>query len=126
MDLQLTDYERGVLTGLIVSAANEAGRDGRSGPWVDGVLGILAAINRDTNQAAWKVPPVGGEPFGTKVTFWSANWGVRHAVITSSPKPQAEREFLDSTEWCIVIKGSGMTFVPAEALTLGWHPEGEQ
>lgn len=126
MDLDITDYERGVLTGLVVSAANEAGRDGRTGPWVDGVLAILAAINRDTNQAAWKVPPVGDEPFGTKVTLWSAHWGARHAVITSSPRPQAERKLLDTSEWDIVIKGDGMISAPAEALTLGWHPEGER
>jgi hypothetical protein len=72
-----------------------------------------------------KPRPVGGEPFGTKVTFWSANWGTRHAIITSSPKPEGDRERFDSTEWGIVIKGGGMTFVPGESLTLGWHPDAE-
>jgi hypothetical protein len=76
-----------------------------------------------------KVHPTGGEPFGTKVTFWSTHWGTRHAIITSSPKPEAEREFLDAKEWGIVLRpdrsGGGMTFAPGEQLTLGWHPDGD-
>lgn len=125
MSPELTDHEKGILTGLVVSAFNEAGRDSRTGPWVDALHSILTKWNHLTNQSLWKVAPTGGEPFGTKVTFWSANWGTRHAVITSSPKPQAERAFLDPTEWGIAIRGSGMTFAPAEQLTLGWHPEGD-
>lgn len=123
MDIELSDYEQGILTGVLVSAADEAGRDFRTGPWVAGVLAILSKVNRATHQAAWKVAPTGNEAFGTKVTFWSDHWGNRHAVITKSPKPASERDLMDATEWGVVIFGSGMTYVPAEQLTLGWHPE---
>lgn len=85
---------------------------------------LLAEILAD------KPKPVGGEPFGTKVTMWSTNWGVRHALVTSSPKPEGEREFLDTDQWGIVLRpddlgSGGMTYVGADALTLGWHPEGD-
>lgn len=123
MDVEFSNSQSAIVLGLVVSALNEAARDGRTGPWVDRVTDTLSALNRAENLAKWKVAPTGGEPFGTKVTFWSANWGTRHAVITSSPKPQAERDFLDCAEWGIVIRGSGMTFAPADQLTLGWHPE---
>lgn len=131
MDLDIDGYQQGILTGLIVSALNAAGRDGRTGPWVEAVSAILARVHRAQNQALWKVNPTGGEPFGTKVTYWGTHWGTRHAVITNSPKPQAQREFLDSDQWGIVMRpdghgSGGMTYVPAELLTLGWHPEGEQ
>lgn len=123
MSLELTDHEQGILTGLVISAFNEAGRDSRTGPWVDALHSILTKWNHLTNEALWKVAPTGGEPFGTKVTFWSAHWGTRHAVITRSPKPANKRDRFDSTQWQIVIKGSGMTHAPADQLTLGWHPD---
>lgn len=130
MELTLNDYQRAILTGVLVSADNDAEHEGRTGPWVDGVRACLTAINRAENLASWKVAPTGGEPFGTKVTMWSDNWGTRHAIITNAPKPQAEREMMDSDQWGIVIRpdrhgSGGMTYVPADLLTLGWHPEGD-
>lgn len=123
MQLDLTDYQRGILTGVLVSASNEADRAGRSGPWVEGVLAILTAINRAENLAKWQVQPIGGEPFGTQVTYWSESWGTRHAVITRSPKPADKRDRFDLVMWQIVIKENGMTHAPAGQLTLGWHPD---
>lgn len=125
LHLDLTERETGILVGLAVAACNDAGRDGRTGPWVDSVRRIVAEMERAESYPLWKVHPAGGEPFGTQVTFWSANWGTMHAVITSSPKPETERDFLDTSEWGIVIRGSGMTHAPADQLTLGWHPEGD-
>lgn len=123
MDLDITEREAGILVGLLASASNEAGRDGRTGPWVDSVRRILAQVERAESRPNWKVHPTGSEPFGTRVTFWSAHWGNRHAVIIESPKPEGQRELFDSREWKIVIHGSGMTHAPADSLTLGWHPD---
>lgn len=118
----LSDMHMSILKGILAGQLDDAARDGRTGTWVDMVGEILNAIE-STPSARSRTAPVGNEHFGTPVTFWSANWGNRHAVITSSPKPEGERGFLDSTEWGIVISGSGMTFAPAGRLTLGWHPD---
>lgn len=121
----LTDRHMAILTGILVSVLDDARRDGRTGDWVDMVREIFDAVE-SVPTARSKTAPTGGEPFGTKVTFWSANWGTRHAVITRSPKPADERDRFDSCEWAIHIKGGGMTYVPADQLTLGWHPEAGQ
>lgn len=121
--LNMSERRYGILLGLVTSACMDAAREGRTGSWVDEVRGIAADIECAEHYAARKIHPTGGEPFGTRVTFWSEEWGIKRAVITRSPKPEAEREFLDSREWAIHIEGSGMTYVPAEMLTLGWHPE---
>lgn len=123
MDLDITAHETGILVGLLVSASNEASRDGRTGAWVDSVRRILAQVERAEVQSTWKVAPVGGEPFGTKVTFWSAHWGIQRALITRSPKVESERDLMDVTQWQIVIIDSGMTHAPADQLTIGWHPD---
>lgn len=102
---------------------------GHLGDFVIGMAQIIESHVFDlvTEILANKPRPVGGEPFGTQVTFWSTHWGVRCAIITSSPKPVGERDFLDAKEWGIVLKpdrsGGGMTFAPADQLTLGWHPD---
>lgn len=121
-DVTLSDYQHGVISGLLSSAADTALRDGRTGPWVDEVHALIELINDD--KAVRKIHPTGGEPFGTKVTFWSPAWGVCHALIISSPRPAAERsDWLEPAQWGIVKRSGGMTFVDAEQLTLGWHPE---
>lgn len=130
MELNLTEREQGILLGLATSACLEAVRADRTGPWVDSVKVIVSQVEYALSHAAWKVHPKGGEPFGTKVTFWSGNWGTRCAIITSSPKPEGQREFLDVVNWGIAIRpddlgSGGMTYVPAELLTLGWHPEAQ-
>ena len=142
-------HEHSVLIGLLVGAIESAEHDGRTGPWVSTVKALLdkgdnfpsdfpaARFGRVVGTAGnprfpsksdhWAdslMRPTGGEPFGTKVTFWSGNWGTQHAIITRSPKPAGEREFLDTCEWGIVIHSGGMTYAPAEQLTLGWHPQG--
>jgi hypothetical protein len=101
------------------------------GVWI-GIDTIIADHGADmlAEILASKVHPKGGEPFGTKVTMWSTNWGTRHALITSSPKPEGEREFLDTEQWGIVLRpdsigSGGMTYAGVECLTLGWHPEGD-
>lgn len=123
MELNLTDREEAILTSLVVSAWNEAGRDGRTGPWVDSVRALLTKLDVMGAQPSWKVNPKGGEPFGTKVTFWSTHCGIQRAVITWSPKPEAERDRLDPGQWQIAIFDQGMTHAPAEQITLGWHPD---
>lgn len=130
LHLELTERETGILVGLAVAACNDAGRDGRTGPWVDSVRRIVAEIERAESHPLWKVRPVGGEPFGTKVTMWSTHWGTRHAIITQSPKPVADREMYDIEQWGITLRpdgmgSGGMTYAPADILTLGWHPEGD-
>lgn len=123
MELNLTEREQGILLGLATSACLDAARADRTGPWVDSVKVIVSQVEYSLSHAAWKVHPKGGEPFGTKVTFWSANWGNRHAIILESPKPEGQRALLDSREFKIAIYESGMTHVPADCLTLGWHPD---
>lgn len=123
MELNLTEREQGILLGLATSACLEAARADRTGPWVDSVKVIVSQVEYSLSHAAWKVHPKGGEPFGTKVTFWSTRWGIQRALITRSPKPEAERDRFDLGQWQIVIFDSGMTHAPAEQLTLGWHPD---
>ena len=123
MELDITEREQGILLGLATSACLQAALDGRTGPWVDAVKRIVAQVERALSEPKWKVHPKGGEPFGTKVTFWSTHWGIQRAVITRSPKPEAERDRFDLVQWQIVIFDSGMTHAPAEQLTLGWHPD---
>jgi len=123
MELNLTEREQGILLGLATSACLEAARADRTGPWVDSVKVIVSQVEYSLSHATWKVNPKGGEPFGTKVTYWSQSWGDRHAIILEAPKPEGQRERFDSREFKIAIYGSGMTHVPADCLTLGWHPE---
>lgn len=142
-------HEHSVLVGMLVGAVESAERDGRSGPWVSTVKALLdkcdnfrsnfpnprfgrvvgtagnpRSPSRRDHWADEMKHPTGGEVFGTKVTFWSHNWGVQHAIITRSPKPSGERERFDPSEWAIVLREGGMTHVPADQLTLGWHADG--
>lgn len=124
MIINLTDTHEAILVGLLVSALDQARREGRTGPWVDSVREIFDACESSPNQPAGrKVRPTGGEPFGTQVTFWSAHWGNQHALITRSPKPAGERGRFDVSQWQIAIKDGGMTHAGADSLTLGWHPD---
>lgn len=136
--LSMDSYSHAVLAGLLRSALDDADRDGRSGPWVDAVRQMsLAAAEAGVPSSESGIPagmvdplaktaPVGGEAFGTKVTFWSDNWGVQHALIVSSPRPVGQRTgWLEPTQWGIVQRFGGMTFVDADQLTLGWHPDAD-
>lgn len=75
--------------------------------------------------AASLVHPTGGEPFGTKVTFWSLDWGTQRAVITHAPSVEDITSQLSAgwSQWQIVIESGGMTHAGAEQLTFGWHPD---
>lgn len=43
--LWLTGHQHAVMLGLAVSAADEARRDGRTGPWVDTVHELIKAVD---------------------------------------------------------------------------------
>lgn len=118
-----------LLAGVLRSALDEADRDGRTGVWVDDLRQLALnlatqAVTGGEDAALSKINPVGNEPFGTKVTFWSPTWGATHALIVSSPRPLNERtDWLEPVQWGIVKRSGGMTFVDADQLTLGWHPD---
>ena len=126
MAVVLTRQQHAVLSGLVKRTLSENIRVGSTGLWVDTIEELADILNPDPNSevtARLKINPIGDEPFGTKVTFWSDSWGNCHALIIDSPKPDHERKNLDSNAYKIVKRSGGIMDVHAIMLTLGWHPE---